>query len=137
MLAPLPVTVLPRLSRHRARLALFGLACFAAGGLTVTLAAPRAAEAQSYSSSIQVPRGGLAFRSADGHVIARLSYDSHGGTFEVLDEHGAPTAAMGPQPHPIAAPVVGPNTVWSLDDTPDPWLREGAPATTARPPSGL
>jgi hypothetical protein len=134
----IPLRVRASFSRRPALLAVVAAVSFTAGALTVSLASPRDAQAQGYSSTIQVPRDGLTFRSADGHAIARLSYDSHGGVFQVLDEHGSPVASMGEsrtaRPN---APVVGPNTAWSLDDIPDPWARVHAPVLPSRPPAGL
>lgn len=45
------------------------------------------AQASPFSATVYVPSDGIAFRTFDGHVIARLSYDAHGGVFEVYDEH--------------------------------------------------
>jgi hypothetical protein len=36
---------------------------------------------------IQVPRGGLVFRSVEGAAIARLRSEASGGVFELLDSH--------------------------------------------------
>ena len=71
------------------------LSAFACG-LLVSRASPREAHAQSnaLASTIYVPSDGLAFRTFDGHVIAKLSYDSHGGILEVFDEHERTATAL-------------------------------------------
>jgi hypothetical protein len=51
--------------------------------------------AVSSSSTIYVPPGGLAFRSLNGRVFAKLSYDAHGGVLELFDEHEEPSAYVG------------------------------------------
>ena len=48
------------------------------------------AQSAALASTIYVPSDGLAFRSFDGRVIARMTYDSHGGAFELYDEHEQP-----------------------------------------------
>ena len=56
----------------------------------------RDARAQSalQTASVYVPADGLAFRALDGHVVARLSYDARGGSFEVYDNREHPAAAL-------------------------------------------
>jgi hypothetical protein len=51
--------------------------------------AVREARAQSapFAASVYVPSDGLAFRTFDGRLVARLAYDGHGGFFELYDEH--------------------------------------------------
>jgi hypothetical protein len=47
----------------------------------------REAHAQSGSTAtLYVPSGGLVFRATDGTVLARLSRDGRGGTFELYDD---------------------------------------------------
>ncbi len=122
--------------RARTTLALVAVASFGCGALVATLAAPRVAGAQAFSSTIQVPRGGLTFRAPDGRAVARVSYDEHGGIFEVLDEHGraVSTLGAGAAESPLATKPSA-KTVWSVDDTPDPWVRP--PPAVALPSSGL
>src|ERR1700722_9707086 len=45
------------------------------------------AQALPFAATIYVPSDGLAFRTFDGRVVARLSHDAHGGMFELFDEH--------------------------------------------------
>jgi hypothetical protein len=45
-------------------------------------------------ASVLVPPDGLAFRTIDGRIIARLSYDSRGGVFEVFDNSEHATSAV-------------------------------------------
>jgi hypothetical protein len=52
------------------------------------------AQAAPQQASVYLPAEGLAFRSADGHIVARLSYDARGGAFEVYDGHERPAAAL-------------------------------------------
>ncbi len=52
------------------------------------------AQAAPFAASVYVPSDGLAFRTFDGRVVARLSYDPHGGVFEVYDEHEQPAARI-------------------------------------------
>jgi hypothetical protein len=52
------------------------------------------AHAAPLASTVYVPSDGLAFRSFDGRVVARLTYDAHGGAFELYDEHEQPAARM-------------------------------------------
>jgi hypothetical protein len=65
------------------------------------------AQSNPFASTIYVPADGLVFRTFDGHVIAKLSHDAHGGALEVFDEHERPFATWRndgkPGPLPIAA----------------------------------
>jgi hypothetical protein len=64
-------------------------------GLAASRWLEREARAQpSASSTVYVPAEGLAFRSFDGRIVARLSYDSHGGMFEIYDGHQMPSAML-------------------------------------------
>ena len=64
------------------------LSAFACGLLLSRVSPPEArAQSSALASTIYVPSDGLAFRTFDGHVIAKLSYDAHGGILEVFDEH--------------------------------------------------
>jgi hypothetical protein len=68
-------------------------ASFAAGLLASQLWVRDAhAQAAPFAATIYVPSDGLAFRTFDGRVIARLSYDAHGGVFALYDEHEQPVA---------------------------------------------
>jgi hypothetical protein len=68
--------------------------CAFAGGLVSSRVFERSARAQQapLASTIYVPSDGLAFRTFDGHVVARLSYDDHGGVLELYDEHERPAS---------------------------------------------
>jgi hypothetical protein len=74
------------------------VAVFAAGAASTRLARlfERDAEAQSarQPASVYVPAEGLAFRSLEGRIVARLSYDARGGSFEVYDNHERPAGAL-------------------------------------------
>ncbi len=65
-------------------------------GLLASRLSPREAYAQSsaLASTVYVPSDGLAFRTFDGRVIAKLSYDAHGGILEILDEHERAAASL-------------------------------------------
>ncbi len=52
------------------------------------------AQSSALASTIYVPSDGLAFRTFDGHVIAKISYDSHGGVLELYDEHERPATSF-------------------------------------------
>jgi len=84
-------------------------ACAFAGGLLASKALEREARAQSapFASTIYVPSDGLAFRNFEGRMVARLSYDSHGGTVEVFDEHERLAARMRPDRGATSTPPSG------------------------------
>lgn len=71
------------------------LAAFA-GGFASSHLFERSAQAQTapLASTIYVPVDGLAFRTFDGRVIARLSYDRHGGVFDVYNGDERPSAGL-------------------------------------------
>jgi hypothetical protein len=48
----------------------------------------------SQPASVFVPPDGLAFRTMDGRIIARVSYDARGGFLEVYDNNERPTGAF-------------------------------------------
>ncbi len=80
-----------------------------AGGVGTSHLLEREARAQSGAqpASVYVPAEGLAFRGVDGRIIARLSYDGHGGAFEVYDNRERPAGALRPgvvpePPHPVS-----------------------------------
>jgi len=52
------------------------------------------AQAVPLASTVYVPSDGLAFRRFDGRIVARLSYDSHGGAFELYDEQEQPATRV-------------------------------------------
>jgi hypothetical protein len=52
------------------------------------------AQAMPLASTVYVPSDGLAFRRFDGRIVARLSYDSSGGAFELYDEHEQPATRV-------------------------------------------
>ncbi len=88
------------LPRPAVRLAVAALTTFGAGALAVlafqALEGRASAKAAAASAStIYVPPGGLAFRALNGRVFARLSYDSHGGVFELYDEHEERSSYVG------------------------------------------
>jgi hypothetical protein len=73
----------------------FALAAFAGGVLASRFGLPDAhAQQSSLASTIYVPADGLAFRTFNGHVIAKLSSDSHGGVLELYDENEHPAVAV-------------------------------------------
>jgi hypothetical protein len=115
------------------------VAAFTAGAVSATLMTSREAHAQTLSSTIQVPHDGLTFRSAEGHAIARLSYDyeARGGVFEILDDRGDVVASVGQRGRTGIVPAARSRAEWSLDVVPDPWTPERAPDATQYPPSGL
>ncbi len=55
------------------------------------------AQTAPFASTVYVPADGLAFRTFEGRVIARLSYDRRGGTFDLYDgdEHPSSTVREG------------------------------------------
>jgi hypothetical protein len=79
--------------------ALIALTAFACG-ITASQLFIREARAQTvpFAASIYVPSDGLAFRSFDGHVVARLSYGPRGGVFEVYDEREQVASRMRGEP---------------------------------------
>jgi hypothetical protein len=102
--------------RVRGLLVISAIAVGFSGGVVTSRLLERDARAQSipFAATVYVPSDGLAFRTFDGHVVARLSYDAHGGIFEVYDEgervaarvRGEPLARKGappPSPSPTAA----------------------------------
>ena len=97
---------------HRPQyLVLASLTCFAAGVASAQLLEHTAhAQTAPFASTFYVPTDGLAFRSFDGRVIARLSYDRGGGVFEVYnaDEHPSSSMRSDAVPPPPAPPVAPP-----------------------------
>jgi len=68
------------------------VAAFVGGLLSPRLFEHVARAEQSAASTVYVPADGLTFRTFDGRVVARLSYDAHGGIFDVYREVGGPSA---------------------------------------------
>jgi hypothetical protein len=104
--------------------AFLALAVAFGAGLGSSRLIEREARAQSrqQTAAVYVPADGLAFRTLDGRVIARLSYDNHGGNFEVYDQHERPSVAVRPGfvaevSRPAPPPPVF--TVSSPTDAPD------------------
>jgi hypothetical protein len=87
------------------------------------------AQASPFAASVYVPSDGLAFRTFDGRLVAKLSYDEHGGVLELYDEHEQPrrrsdalppaapsVTAVAAAPTPLPAPAIpalaSPATTW-------------------------
>jgi hypothetical protein len=71
------------------------LATFVGGAFTSQwLEGQALARPSGQPATIVVPPDGLAFRTIDGRIIARLSYDSRGGVFEVFDNSEHTTSAV-------------------------------------------
>jgi hypothetical protein len=66
------------------------------------------AQAAPFAATIYVPSDGLAFRTFDGRVVARLSYDAHGGVFELYDEREQPAAHVRADAFTRVAPGTAP-----------------------------
>ncbi len=62
------------------------VAAFAGGVLSPRLLERTAHAEQPAGSTVYVPSEGLTFRTFDGRVVAKLSYDAHGGVFDVYRE---------------------------------------------------
>jgi hypothetical protein len=73
---------------------LVALAAFGAGFACAHLLERNARAESAPSSTVYVPADGLAFRTLDGRVIARLAYDHKGGFFDVYDNDERPTATL-------------------------------------------
>jgi hypothetical protein len=80
----------------RPPLAILALLAAFAGGVAMSHLIEREARAQSgpQGASVIVPTDGLTFRAVDGRIVARLSYDAHGGAFEVYDGRERPAGAL-------------------------------------------
>jgi hypothetical protein len=101
----------------RSPFAILALAVAFGGGLASSRLLEREASAQSpqQTAAVYVPAEGLAFRALDGRVVARLSYDGHGGHFQLYDQHERPSVALrpgfaddstpAPAPIPVAIPL--------------------------------
>jgi hypothetical protein len=85
--------------------ALVAVAIAFGSGLAASRLLEREALAQSgaSSSTVFVPADGLAFRAFDGRIVAKLSYDSQGGTFELYDDGQQPAASFRTSSGPSAA----------------------------------
>jgi hypothetical protein len=101
------------------------LSAFLCGLLASRLLVPEAhAQSSSLASTIYVPSDGLAFRTFDGHVIAKLSHDARGGVLEIFDEHERPSAAirsdgLGAPRTAAVTPLAAPRDATKLGDRPD------------------
>jgi hypothetical protein len=68
---------------------------FLGGAMTSRLVEGRAqARSALQPASVFVPPDGLAFRTVDGRIIARISYDTRGGFLEVYDNNERPAGAF-------------------------------------------
>jgi hypothetical protein len=98
---------------------------FAAGLASSRLGVEREARAQQAGAAVYVPPEGLAFRSPDGRLIARLAYDTRGGIFEVYDRRERPSGSLraGFMADAPARPAMPPGTTTpaplATTDTPD------------------
>jgi hypothetical protein len=123
------------LSARSARI-LLSLGVLALGIGIGTMLRPSDAKAGSLQSSVVVPREGLAFRSTDGRVIARLSAGPGGGVFELYDADERPSTAV------RAGSIAPPRsiTAWSPgsadESLVDPWTAS-SPNVDRLPASGL
>lgn len=86
--------------------ALFAVAAAFAGGLLSPRLFERAAHAEpsNASTTVYVPSEGLTFRTFDGRVVAKLSYDERGGIFDVYRDAGQPSARSQSAPLSHRAP---------------------------------
>ena len=75
-------------------------------GLLLSRALVRDAHAQAspFSATVYVPSDGIAFRAFDGRIVARLSYDAHGGVFDLYDEREQPVTRL--RGESVARPAV-------------------------------
>jgi hypothetical protein len=80
----------------RKSLTALALAAAFGAGLLTSHVFEREAKAQksATTSAVFVPSDGLAFRTLDGRLIAKLAYDGRGGFLEVYDELGRPAASL-------------------------------------------
>ena len=117
---------------------------FAVGALTSRwLVREARADAVPFAATVYVPSDGIAFRSFDGHVIARLSYDAHGGFFEVYNEReqvasrvrGEPTGPTSAPAHslPVAEPQPPPAPPPATHDCAPPYTIDPAGIRHYRP----
>lgn len=84
--------------RVRLPVAALVLALAFGGGLASSLVRDAHAQAAPFAATIYVPSDGIAFRTFDGRVVARLSHDAHGGVFELYDEHEQPAVRVRGEP---------------------------------------
>jgi hypothetical protein len=94
----------------RKSLAALALAAAFGAGVLTSHALEREAKAQrsATTSAVFVPSDGLAFRTLEGRMIARLAYDARGGFLEVYDEHERPAASLRSVSVSAARPAQGP-----------------------------
>jgi hypothetical protein len=112
----------------RLPVAVLVLAATFAGGMVASRLGEREAKAQSAAgAAVYVPPEGLSFRSPDGHLIARLAYDSRGGFFEIYDRHERPSGSLRSgfaseiPARPVGVPLTptAPLATTTATDTPD------------------
>ena len=92
------------------------IAAFAGG--VASSSVPRLFERDAHAQPpaqavVYLPADGLAFRAPDGRLVARISYDARGGSFEVFDNRERPAgfirAGYAPdRPVSLAAPPAAP-----------------------------
>jgi hypothetical protein len=70
------------------------LAAFGCGAALSHLAERDARAQTAHAATVYLPPEGLTFRSLDGHLVARLTSDARGGSFEVYDNHEHPAGAL-------------------------------------------
>jgi hypothetical protein len=92
--------------RVRLPVAVLALVLAFAGGIVSSRVRDAHAQAAPFAATIYVPSDGLAFRTFNGRVVARLSYDPHGGVFELYDDHERPAVRVRGEPLPQGAPAV-------------------------------
>jgi len=106
-------TRLPMRLPMRLPIAVTALVATFAAGIAVSQLWVHEAHAQTnpFAATIYVPTDGLAFRTFDGRVVARLSHDAHGGVFELYDERELPVTRVRAEsfarvpPGSVASPV--------------------------------
>jgi hypothetical protein len=76
------------------------------------------AQTNPFAATIYVPSDGLAFRTFDGRVVARLSHDAHGGVFELYDEREQPVTRVRAESF-ARAPLPSPNAPRRPNGDPD------------------
>jgi hypothetical protein len=72
------------------------LACAFVGGFASAKLLEGTAHAgpPAFASTMYIPSDGLAFRTFDGHLVARLSYNTRGGVLDVYDNREHPAISV-------------------------------------------